>query len=154
MLLRNANDSKNITEWFKWIYCAVGAEYFQTLFSVILTDNGNGFSDLGEIEKIQEENKLTNIFYCYPYSAFLKPGIENNHELIRRIIPKGKSMDNLTQDNIQLVMSHINSYTRKKLNDQSPFDAFSSRYGFKLIDALGIEKINPNDIILKPNLIK
>ena len=51
-------------------------------------------------------------------------------------------------------MSHINSYTRKKLNDQSPFDAFSNRYGFKLIKALGIERINPNDIILKPDLLK
>jgi hypothetical protein len=51
-------------------------------------------------------------------------------------------------------MSHVNSYTRKKLNDHSPFDAFSTRYGFKLIDALGIERINPNDIILKPNLLK
>jgi len=154
MFLRDANDSKSVTEWFKWIYCAVGAEYFQTLFPVILTDNGSEFSDPEKIEKIQGEDKLTNIFYCYPYSSFLKPEIENNHELIRRIIPKGKSMDNLTQDNIQLVMSHINSYTRKKLNDQSPFDSFSSRYGFKLIDALGIEKINPNDIILKPSLIK
>jgi len=154
MLLRDANDSKSVTEWFKWIYCDVGTKYFQTLFPVILTDNDSEFSDPGKIEKIQEEDKLTNIFYCYPYSAFLKPEIENNHKLIRRIIPKGKSMDNLAQDNIQLVMSHINSYTRKKLNDQSPFDAFSSRYGFKLIDALGIEKINSNDIILKPSLIK
>lgn len=154
MLLRDSNDSKSVTEWFKWIYYAVGAEYFQTLFPVILTDNGSEFSDPSKIEIIDGEDKLTNIFYCYPYSAFQKPEIENNHELIRRIIPKGKSMDNLTQDNIQLVISHVNSYTRKKLNDQSLFDAFSSRYGFKLIDALGIEKISPNDIILKPNLIK
>lgn len=50
-------------------------------------------------------------------------------------------------------MSHINSYTRKKLNDHSPFDSFSQRYGFKLINALGIKKIDPNDVILKPSLI-
>jgi len=61
-----------------------------------------------------------------------------------------KTKFHLTQADIRLVMSHVNSYTRKKLNDQSPYDAFSSRYGFKLINALGIEKINPNDIILKP----
>lgn len=63
-------------------------------------------------------------------------------------------MDHLTQEDICLVMSHVNSYTRKKLNDQSPFDSFSSRYGFKIINALGIKKIEPNDIILKPRLIK
>ena len=153
MLLRDANDSKSVTEWFKWIYDAIGLKDFRILLPVILTDNGSEFSDPDKIERILGD-KLTNVFYCYPYSAFLKPEIENNHELIRRIIPKGKSMDNLIQDDIRLVMSHVNSYTRKKLNDQSPFDSFSSRYGFKLINALGIERINPNDVILKPSLLK
>ena len=63
-------------------------------------------------------------------------------------------MNDFTQEDITLLMSHVNSYTRKKLNDQSPFDAFSSRYGFKLINALGISRIEPNDIILKPSLLK
>lgn len=154
MFLRDSNDARSVTEWFKCIYEAVGAEDYKALFPVILTDNGSEFSDPGKIEKIQSDEKLTNVFYCYPYSAYLKPEVENNHQLIRRILPKGSSMDHLTQADIRLVMSHVNSYTRKKLNDQSPFDAFSSRYGFKLINALGIEKINPNDIILKPSLIK
>ena len=154
MLLRDANDSKSVTEWFEWIYNAIGIKDFKMLFPVILTDNGSEFSNPNRIEWIQGEDKLTNIFYCYPYSAFLKPEIENNHELIRRIIPKGKSMDNLTQEDIRKVMSHINSYTRKKLNDHSPFDSFSQRYGFKLINALGIKRIDPNDVILKPSLLK
>lgn len=153
MLLRDANDSRSVTEWFRWIYDAMGADDYKTLFPILLTDNGSEFSDPDKIERIKGE-KLTNVFYCYPYSAFLKPEIENNHELIRRIIPKGKSMDKLTQEDIRKVMSHVNSYTRKKLNDQSPFDSFSSRYGFKLINALGIQRIKPNDVILKPSLLK
>ena len=88
------------------------------------------------------------------FEGNIQPEIENNHELIRRIIPKGYSMDHLTQEDIRVVMSHVNSYARKKLNDQSPYGAFSSRYGFKLINALGIDKIPPNDIILKPSLPK
>lgn len=154
MLLRNANDSKSVSQWFKWIYDAVGPKEYKALLFLILTDNGSEFSDPVKIERVNGKDKLSNVFYCYPYSAYLKPEIENNHELIRRIIPKGCSMDHLTQADIRLVMSHVNSYTRKKLNDQSPYDAFSSRYGFKLINALGIEKIDPNDIILKPSLIK
>lgn len=152
--LRDSNDARSVTEWFKWIYESVGVEEYKALFPVILTDNGTEFSDPGKIEKIQSEEKLTSVFYCYPYSAYLKPEVENNHQLIRRIIPKGSSMDHLKQADISLVMSHVNSYTRKKLNDQSPFDSFSSRYGFKLINALEIEKIAPNDIILKPSLLK
>lgn len=154
MFIRNANDAKSVKECFEKIFNVVGSNYFKTLFPVILTDNGSEFSDPGSIEMIQGTEKLTNIFYCYPYSAFLKPEVENNHELIRRVIPKGKSMDNLTQADITLLMSHVNSYGRKKLNDQSPYDSFSSRYGLKLISALGITKIEPNDIILKPNLLK
>ncbi|PRR79281.1 hypothetical protein CLLI_09550 [Clostridium liquoris] len=154
MFIRDANDTKSVRECFKMIYDAVGPDYFKKLFPVILTDNGSEFSDPNSIEKIQGEEKLTNIFYCYPYSAYQKPEVENNHELIRRVIPKGKSMDNFTQADITLLMSHINSYTRKKLNDQSPYDPFSSRHGFKLINALGITKIEPNDVILKPSLLK
>ena len=154
MLLRDANNSRSVSQWFKWIYDAVGPKEYKTILFLILTDNGSEFSDPAKIERVNGKDKLANVFYCYPYSAFLKPEIENNHELIRRIIPKGCSMDHLTQNDIRLVMSHINSYGRKKLNDMSPYDAFSSRYGFKLINALGIEKIEPNDIVLKPSLIK
>lgn len=154
MFIRDSNDSKSVTECFKKIYDSIGPKDFKILFPVILTDNGSEFSDPNSIEGIRGNEKLTNIFYCYPYSAFLKAEIENNHELIRRVIPKGKSMDNLTQEHINKLMSHVNSYTRKKLNDQSPYDAFSIRYGFKLINTLGISKINPNDVILKPSLLK
>jgi IS30 family transposase len=153
MFIRDANDAKSVTECFRKIYDAVGPVYFKKLFPLILTDNGSEFSDPDNIE-MQGEDKLTNIFYCYPYSAYQKPEVENNHELIRRVIPKGKSMDHFTQEDITLLMSHVNSYTRKKLNDQSPFDSFSSRYGFKLINSLGISRIDPNDVILKPSLLR
>lgn len=154
MFLRDANDAKSVEECFQMIVDASGSEYYKRLFPVILTDNGSEFSNPSSIEKIQGLDKLTNIFYCYPHSAFQKPEVENNHELIRRVIPKGKSMNSLTQADITLLMSHINSYTRKKLNEQSPYDAFSSRYGFDLINALGITKIEPNDIVLRPTLLK
>ena len=154
MFIRDANDAKSVTVCFEKIYDIIGPIKFSKMFFLLLTDNGSEFSDPSSIEGIRGNDKLTNIFYCYPYSAFQKAEIENNHELIRRVIPKGKSMDNLTQEHIDRLMSHVNSYTRKKLNDQSPYDAFSSRYGFKLIDSLGISKINPNDVILKPSLLK
>ena len=104
MLLRDANNSKSVSEWFKWIYDAVGPKEYKTLLFLILTDNGSEFSDPVKIERVNGKDKLSNVFYCYPYSAFLKPEIENNHELIRRIIPKGSSMDHLTQADIQLVL--------------------------------------------------
>lgn len=154
MFIRDSNDSKSVTDCFEMIYEAIGKDHYTKLFPVILTDNGSEFSNPEKIEKVNDKEKLTSIFYCHPYAAYQKPEVENNHELIRRVIPKGKSMDTFNQQDITLLMSHVNSYVRKKLNDQSPFDAFSSRYGFKLINSLGIARINPNDIILKPSLLK
>ncbi|MCQ8264294.1 hypothetical protein NF417_12955, partial [Streptococcus suis] len=43
---------------------------------------------------------------------FRKRRIEKNHTLIRDILPKGSSFDNLTQEDINLVCSHVNSVKR------------------------------------------
>ena len=74
--------------------------------------------------------------------------------MIRRVLPKGRSFDNLNQEDINKLMSHINSSKRKKLNGQSPYDLFSLMYGHDIANKLGIYKINPNDINLKENLLK
>ena len=46
---------------------------------------------------------------------YQKGAIEVNHELIRRVLTKGSSFDNLTQEDVTRMMNHINSYKRKKL---------------------------------------
>ncbi len=69
------------------------------------------------------------MFYCDAGSPYQKGAIEVNHELIRRIIPKGSPMDGFTQPDIFRMMNHINSYKRKKLNNRTPYEAFSFYYG-------------------------
>ena len=76
------------------------------------------------------------------------------HEMIRRILPKGSSFDNLTQDDVNLMMNHINSYKRKKLNDRSPYEAFSFYYREVLLHQLGCSMVTAGNIILKPKLLK
>ena len=96
----------------------------------------------------------TKIFYCHPSSPYEKGSCEVNHELIRRILPKGTSFDNLTQEDTNLMMSHINSYKRKKLNNKSPYFAFSTIYGKNTLNKLGIQQINPNKVNLSERLLK
>ena len=62
---------------------------------------------------IKHRNDLTNVFYCNPSAPYQKGACEVNHELIRRILTKGSSFDDLTQKDIFLMMDHINSYKRK-----------------------------------------
>lgn len=94
------------------------------------------------------------MFYCHPSSPYEKGSCEVNHELLRRILPKGTSFDNLNQDDINLIMSHINSYKRKKLNNESPYSIFSKLYGEVTISKLGIQQIEPNTVNLSPRLLK
>ena len=76
------------------------------------------------------------------------------HEFIRRIMPKKTSFKELTQEKVQLMMNHINSYTRKKLNNRSAHQLFSFFYGEEIAEKLGMKAIPANEIILKPELLK
>lgn len=153
--IREHNDAQSVIDIFNDLQEKLGIEKFKELFIVILTDNGSEFSNPTEIEfDMKTGEKRTQIFYCHPSSPYEKGSCEVNHELLRRILPKGTSFDNLSQEDINLIMSHINSYKRKKLNNKSPYFMFSSIYGKDTIDKLGIIEIEPNEVNLSNSLIK
>lgn len=153
--LREHNDAQSVIDIFNSLQKILGLDKFKELFVIILTDNGSEFSNPKEIEFDMETGKpRTQTFYCHPSSPHEKGSCEVNHELIRRILPKGTSFDNLSQEDINLMMSHINSYKRKKLNDKSPFEIFSTFYGKNTLNKLGINKINPNEVNLSEQLLK
>ena len=153
--IREHNDAESVINIFNKLQDILGLTKFKELFIIILTDNGSEFSNPKEIEynPITGE-KRTQIFYCHPSSPYEKGSCEVNHELLRRILPKGTSFDDLTQDDINIIMSHINSYKRKKLNNKSPYFMFSSIYGKDTIEKLDIKEINPNDVNLSTKLLK
>ncbi len=112
------------------------------------------FSNPLKIEVDTYGEYRTRVFYCQPNRPDQKGSIEVNHEFIRRVIPKGKSFDEFTQDDINLMMSHINSYNRLKLNDRCPYDVFKFFYSEEVLTTLGIQKIKADDINLTPQLLK
>lgn len=153
--LRDANTSASVIRIIDLIDGAIGEQEFSKLFPVILTDNGSEFSNPKAIERREQiPCNRTHLFYCDPSKPYQKGSCEVNHELIRRILPKGTSFDNLTQEDVSLMMNHINSYKRKKLNNRSPYDTFSFLYGEDLLRKLGCSPVEPENIILKPKLLK
>lgn len=153
--IREHNDAQSVIDIFNNIQEILGIDKFKELFTLILTDNGSEFSNPIEIEIDKNTGeKRTQIFYCHPSSPFEKGSCEVNHELLRRILPKGTSFDDLNQDDINLIMSHINSYKRKKLNNVSPHTLFSTIYGKDTIDKLGIQEIEPNKVSLSKSILK
>ena len=153
--IREHNDAQSVIDIFNHLQDILGINKFKELFVVILTDNGSEFSNPTEIEfDIKTGELRTQIFYCHPSSPFEKGACEVNHELLRRILPKGTSFDDLTQNDINLIMSHINSYKRKKLNNVSPLTMFSTIYGKETVDKLGIQEIEPNKVSLSKSILK
>jgi IS30 family transposase len=152
--IRDRNTSQSVIDCFNWMYESFGKKAFMSLFPVLLGDNGSEFSNPTALEFDECGNRRTTVFYCDPYSSFQKPNIELNHEFIRRVLPKGKSFDHLEQIDINLMMSHINSYSREKFNDKSPFDLFTAIYGDEVTSTLGYRRIPANEIVLKPSLLK
>lgn len=150
---REYNNAQSVIEIFDAIYDMVGLETFKKLFPIILTDNGTEFSDPKAIEFDSNGNRRTWLFYCHPSSPQEKGACEVNHELIRRIVPKGISWDNYEQKDINLMMSHVNSYARENLNDKSPHLLFTTLYSNELANLFGISRIEPDNIVLKPTLL-
>ena len=66
------------------------------------------------------------IQYCDPQASWQKPHVENNHTLIRRIIPKGSSFSFLDDHDVHLVTEHINSVPRETFDNRTPFELMSS----------------------------
>lgn len=157
--LRDANTSQSVIDIFNTLDSVLGPELFEKLFPVILTDNGSEFSNPREIEFREKAGKgvpycRTNVYYCDAGSPYQKGAIEVNHELIRRVLPKGSSFDDLTQEDIFLMMNHINSYKRKKLNNRSPYETFSFYHGEAVLEKLACRPVAAGDIMLKPALLK
>lgn len=152
--IRDANTARSVTEIFNYLDQLLGRETFRTLFQVLLTDRGSEFTDPLSIECDENGEIRTKVFFCDPQRSDQKGSCEVTHEMIRRVLPKGYNFNHLTQPDIDLMMSHINSYSRKKLGNQSPYQLFSSFYGEDLLTKLNIQQISPNDINLTPKLLK
>ncbi|HEL1350653.1 TPA: IS30-like element ISSeq6 family transposase, partial [Streptococcus equi subsp. zooepidemicus] len=149
-------DNKTATEVAKHLY-AIKNDFFKAdrdfheFSPVILTDNGGEFARVDDIEMdIRGELKL---FFCDPNRSDQKARIEKNHTLLRDILPKGTSFDNLTQDDINLVCSHVNGVRRHALNGKSAYELFTFTYGKDIAILLGITKIDPEDVLQSPRLL-
>jgi len=152
--LRDANDSQSVIDIFEKMYLELHPDVFIRLFPLLLADNGSEFSNPKAIEFDKQGNRRTQMYYCDPSAPFQKGSCENNHEMIRRIIPKGTDIGKYSQKQINLMMSHINSYTRPNLGDKSPYDLFAFLYGEEILRYFGLTKIPAEEIILKPNLLE
>lgn len=152
--LRNRNSSSSVHAIFEELYRELTPDIFMKLFPILLADNGCEFSNPLALEFDARHNQRTHVFYCNPRAPYQKGAAENNHAFIRRILPKGTSFNHLTQEKINLMMNHINSYRREALGNKSPYEIFRHFYGQEILEKLGATLVPPNSIVLRPALLK
>lgn len=143
-----------VTDCFNRLYETLGHRLFRKTFPIILTDNGPEFKDPWGIEKAPDGKQRTKVFYCDPYLSNQKGKLEKNHEFIRYVIPKGRSMHFLTQEKATLLANHINSLSRESLNGAAPIDLAILLLDKRIPALLGLHKVSPDHVLLKPILLK
>lgn len=94
---------------------------FSNIFRTITCDNGPEFSDYLGIEK----NNRTILYYCHPYCSWERGTNENINRMIRRFIPKGKSINTYSNTDILYIENWINNYPRKIHNWKSSNQVFN-----------------------------
>jgi len=63
-----------------------------------------------------------DVFFCHAYHSWEKGTVENTNGRIRRFIPKGFSLDGLTEEQIKEVEIRMNSTPRKCLGYLTPYE--------------------------------
>ena len=154
MILLPAKTQGCVAKALDQIQMLCGKDGFMRHFKTILTDRGPEFLNATLLEKGIGGKKRCSVYYCDPMKSGQKGACEKNHVQIRRILPKGCSFENLTPVEVSHICSHVNSYVRASLGGLSPLEIVRNILPKDLLDGLGIELIPPDDVILKPDLLK
>ena len=116
----------------------------------MLCDNGIEFDDMNKLEMDYETGEIYGkVFYTRPYNSGDKGSCERNHEFFRYFYPKKKSLEALTQEEIDEIFSRINSYPRKSLDFKNPNTLMKRLMGEEFLSKLNIKEIPFKKIILK-----
>lgn len=128
---------------------------YHTHFSLLLTDRGAEFEKYEFFENNMQSNESRgHIFYCDPQRPDQKPHVENNHNFVRDILPNKRKLDQLTQKDLDLMFSHINSVPRACLGGRTPYEVFTYFYGDNILKKLNIQMIEKDMVTLQPYLLK
>ena len=130
--------------------CCEGS--FPGAFPVMLGDRGSEFLDFAKIETGLDGSRRTRMFYCDPVKPGQKGACEKNHVELRKILPKGTDFDALTQWDVSVACSHVNSYVRAG-QGAAPIALASLVLPANLLESLGVTAVPPDDVVMRPSLL-
>lgn len=162
LLLGVFHETKTAQDMLNGIYYldeVLGHEVFSKYFEVILTDRGGEFAYADEAEIRYDNTRRTRLYYCDPMQSQQKGSLENKHEMLRYICPKKTDLYELgltDQTVLNKALSHINSAPVESLNGKTPLQYVEFMYPdlYEKLLVFGLWKVDPDDVILKPILLK
>lgn len=156
-ILQDSKEAIHPLESINKLTDSLGLSRYKELFHIILTDRGSEFIYANLIETTKEKDVLIErgkIFYCDAMQSWQKSEIENAHRSIRLYLPKGTSFNHLHQSDLNKMFSHIASYPLKSLNGKTPYEAYCFYFSEIDLETFGIHKVDHNQVIRKPYLLK
>lgn len=132
----SSKTSASVVKCLDALHRKYGAD-FKTLFQTITVDNGSEFSDADGMEYDKDGNKRTDVYYCHPYSSCERGSNERQNRIIRRFLPKGKSLYRVTQNQCDSIADWINALPRKVLHWCSSADLFEAELATHFPHTLG-----------------
>lgn len=94
----------------------IGRDWYM-IFKTLTCDNGPEFADQAGIDALG-----VTTFYCHPQAPHERGTNEVTNKLVRRKLPKGKSMAKVTQKQATEVQHWVNHYTRPMFGGKSAAD--------------------------------
>ena len=98
---------------------------FKNKFKTITFDNGGEFRDYKALEKSYDRRKKQpriQVYYAHPYRSGERGSNENANRLIRRFIPKGTVITDISEDFIRQVEDWINNLLRPMFGYKSSLE--------------------------------
>lgn len=92
---------------------------FALLFKTITSDNGTEFSSISELL-----SEVTAVYFTHPYASWERGTNENHNGIIRRFIPKGTHLAEVSLSHIRRVQDWMNNYPRRILGYATPLECF------------------------------
>lgn len=152
MLLLKEHTRKEVQAALDTIEELIGLGEFRRCMGTLVTDHGHEFNNFKELEAsctVEGETRC-KVFFCDPSRPDQKGACEKNHVELRKLLPKGTSFKSLDAETVAMVASHVNSYTRAVLDGAAPIDIAEKELPEGLTKGLGIVRIDPEEVVLKP----
>ena len=161
--------AKSMVEGVDFLEKILGEDLFSEEVAIIKTDRGSEFCDAEGFEKEENESRRTRIFYCDPMASGQKGSLENNHKEIRYICPKENDLKEELKESDKHIFVRLEKVDslNEVISVKESQDIISMMYLMPLevmefmnpalyqkFKDFGIERINKDNIVLKPYLLK